>query len=52
MVFFFSLASVIGSVVTAPVPGATPIVAKTIVLQAIGIRSADISLIFAVDWLL
>jgi Na+/H+-dicarboxylate symporter len=49
--FHFSLASTIGSVVAAPVPGSAPIVSKTIVLQAIGIRSADISLILAVDWL-
>ena len=35
-----------------PVSGAGPIISMTVILPAIGLTNADISLIVALDWLL
>ncbi|XP_028403773.1 excitatory amino acid transporter 1-like [Dendronephthya gigantea] len=46
------IAATLASVAAAPIAGSIPIVTRTIVLQVIGITSADIALILAVDWLM
>ncbi|CAB4000030.1 sodium:dicarboxylate symporter, partial [Paramuricea clavata] len=44
------LSSTIATLASSPIPAATPIAVQGVVLQVIGIPTADIGLIVAIDW--
>jgi hypothetical protein len=48
--FVTSLSSSIAPLAAPPIPASTPLAVKGIVLQIIGIATADIGLIIAIDW--
>jgi Na+/H+-dicarboxylate symporter len=49
-IYFISLSSSIATLASAPIAGSTPFAVQGIVLQVIGIPTADIGLILAIDW--
>ena len=50
-IYFYSVVTTLTAFAASPIPGAGPIVTKAVALQAMGIRSADISLLLSIDWI-
>ena len=49
---FISLTSPIATLAAPPIAAATPLAVQSVVLQVLGIPTADIGLIVAIDWLM